>query len=121
MKHLNDFIVEKRNFKSYTKYIDLINYKINDIFSSETEFYSSSHIENERTKMWDEDNAINVEIKTWYHLTKTSVDKILDLFKSTYYIISPASGNKLFLDIYDVDPSVLKEFDIELDSKKYNL
>ena len=45
MKHVKDIILEKRDIKSYTKYVDLINYKINDIFSSETEFYSASHIE----------------------------------------------------------------------------
>ena len=63
MKHVKEIVLEKRNFKSYEKYIEIINKKFKSITFNDNPI--RLNIEEPMTRIYEEFGSINLYIKTW--------------------------------------------------------
>jgi hypothetical protein len=71
MKHVKELVLEgRRNFKSYKKYIDIINKKFKPI----------SNIEGDKTDIFKENGKINVSFKMWHGVNKTFITFATEIF-----------------------------------------
>lgn len=111
MKHLKEIILEKRDLKSYKKYIPIIN----DIFKN------SITLELEKTLIYSEFDEINISFKTWDNITKKFIITCLNKFGDVDYRISPNSGYQMTIEFYNISKSFLEELDIIDAQSKYNL
>jgi len=109
MKHIK--IYERRNFRNYTKYKDIL-YK---------KFYSDLffHIEKNRLEVYEEFGDINIEFKIWGNIFSSVLNSMSKELGP--YEIYPNSGYQLTVHFTEVPKQYFKELDLELDTDKYNL
>jgi hypothetical protein len=106
MKHIKSY--EKRNFKDYKKYHDIL-YK---------HFKKLANIE--KIVIYEEDNEITIEIKTWYSgVDKKFIDYINGI--ASDFEINPANGYQIIIILKNISRSFLDKITLELDAEKYNL
>lgn len=114
MNHVKELILERKNFKPYTKYIDIVGIKLG---KKESYYYPNF----EKILIYEEDGIITISIKTWSGLNKDFIDLSVRLFGETNYEIHPQNGSQLSIDFHGVPESFLKSLDPELDANKFNL
>jgi len=108
MKHIKLF--ERRNFKHYTQYNNLITYNFNQ------------YITTTQLKTYKENNTIKIQFKTWDNIDKKFINYILsEISNDIYYTISPQNSQQLTIIIENIPTSYLEKLDIILDAEKYNL
>lgn len=110
MKHLDEFIVERRNFKDYIKYNDHLKNKISKFTKIDDLKVFNDRGEN-IIDMITESNVINSNFIDW----------INHEFKRPYFKIYPKNKYQLEIMIYDISKEYLDKLDVEMNIKKYNL
>ena len=112
MKHVKELVLEgRRNFKSYKKYISIINnkFKIFEHFSS---------LEENKTNIFEEHGEINVSLKIWSGTSKVFITFATNMFGDVNYRIFPANGNQIIIEFYNISKNVFDEIDLKIDSNK---
>lgn len=111
MKHLKEIVLEKKDMKSYKKYIPIINAIFKDIIE----------LEEKHTIVYEENNQIEISIKTWERVEKKFFTFCLSKFGNINYYIIPSNGHQLIIQFFNVPIKALQDFETEIMSKKYNL
>ena len=111
MKHLKEIIFEKKDFKSYKKYIPIIN----DMFKNIVP------LELEKTSIYNEFDQIIISFKIWSIIEKKFIIACLNKFGDVNYKILPNSGYQMTIEFYNIPKSFLEELDIIASQSKYNL
>ena len=110
MKHVKEIVLEKKNFKDYNKYIDIINQK----------FQKEISLEETMTKVYEENNSVNLFIKTWGAFNKSFFDFTKEIFGDINYFVNPKNGSQLSIDFFDIPKSALEQLEMEMIANKYN-
>ena len=110
MKHLDEFIVERRNYVNYKKYNDFLKNKISKFTDiHELVIYSES------------DEIIIYMTTVGSSFTSKFIDYINKEFNEPYFRISPKNSYQLEMMVYDIPKEYLDKLDVEMNIKKYNL
>ena len=111
MKHVKEIVLEKKNFKDYNKYIDIINQK----------FQKEISLEESMTKVYEENNSVNLFIKTWGAFNKSFFDFTKEIFGDIDYIVDPKNGSQLGINFLGIPKSAIEQLEMEIMANKYNV
>jgi hypothetical protein len=111
MKHVEEFITERRNLRDYKKYHEIIKDK-----------YYHNIINNiEKVALYEEDGMIYLEMIIWNAI----YDGYINIYKKEMgdirYSIYSQNGSQVRLVIQGISKEFLENLELEYSAKKYNL
>lgn len=112
MKHVEEFITERKNFKDYRKYNDIIKDK-----------YFDPRLNNiDQVVLFEEDNIIYLDMVVWQHIFDYYIDTyIKEMGDNIRYTIYSKNGNQIRLILENISKEFIEGLELEYNAKKYNL
>ena len=107
MKYIKTY--ERRNLKDFRKYADIVKQKF------------IKYIKIEKIAIYEEDNELFMEIKTWYDVNKDFFDFLTSEIGSVDFNIKPQNGSQLLITLNGVPESYFEQLDLEMDADRYNV